>query len=68
VTELFLKNGAEWLKADFHLHTKTDKQFKYAGDETFYTSDYVEALENTGVRIGVITNHNTFNCEEFKGI
>ena len=27
------KNGSVWLKADFHLHTRADKEFKYDGEE-----------------------------------
>ncbi len=30
--ELF-KNGSRWLRTDFHLHTKKDKEFKYTGEE-----------------------------------
>ena len=33
------QNGARWLRADFHLHTKADKEFKYTGAE----SDFVNA-------------------------
>ena len=25
-------NGLEYIRADFHLHTKKDKEFKYKGD------------------------------------
>lgn len=60
--------GAEWIRSDFHLHTKADKEFKYSGDETFYNSAYVEALEKAGIRLGVITNHNKFDFEEFKSL
>lgn len=60
--------GAEWVRVDFHLHTKADKEFKYAGDENFYNSAYVDALEKAGIRLGVITNHNKFDFEEFKSL
>jgi chromosome segregation protein len=60
--------GAEWIRADFHLHTKADKEFQYSGEESYYNSTYVDALENAGIRLGVITNHNKFDCEEFKAL
>lgn len=60
--------GAEWVRADFHLHTKADKEFQYNGDESYYNSAYVDALEKAGIRLGVITNHNKFDFEEFKAL
>lgn len=60
--------GAEWVRVDFHLHTRADREFKYAGDENYYQSAYVEALEKAGIRLGVITNHNKFDIEEFKSL
>jgi hypothetical protein len=60
--------GAEWVRADFHLHTKADKEFKYSGDENYYNSTYVDALEKAGIRLGVIANHNKFDFEEFKSL
>jgi chromosome segregation protein len=60
--------GAEWVRVDFHLHTKADKEFKYSGDENYYNSAYVDALEKAGIRLGVITNHNKFDFEEFKSL
>jgi len=27
-------NGADWVRADFHLHTRADKEFSYDGDPT----------------------------------
>ena len=60
--------GAEWVRVDFHLHTKADKEFKYTGEDNFYNSAYVDALEKAGIRMGVITNHNKFDFEEFKSL
>lgn len=60
--------GAEWIRVDFHLHTKADKEFRYDGDENFYNSAYVDALEKAGIRLGVVTNHNKFDFGEFKSI
>ncbi|RCK80159.1 MAG: PHP N-terminal domain protein [Candidatus Ozemobacter sibiricus] len=60
--------GAQWVRADFHLHTRADREFKYTGDDSFYYSHYVEALEKAAIRLGVITNHNKFDVEEFKAL
>ena len=60
--------GAEWVRADFHLHTKADKEFGFSGDPGFYNSAYVDALVAAEIRLGVITNHNKFDFEEFKSL
>ena len=60
--------GAQWVRADFHLHTRADREFKYAGDDNFYNSNYVDAMENAGIQLGIITNHNKFDFEEFKAL
>lgn len=60
--------GAQWIRADFHLHTRADREFKYQGDDNFYNSNYVDALEKAHIRLGVITNHNKFDFEEFKAL
>jgi chromosome segregation protein len=60
--------GAEWVRVDFHLHTKADKEFEYSGDENYYNSAYVDALEKADIRLGVITNHNKFDYVEFKSL
>ena len=63
--ELF-RNGSTWLRADFHLHTNADKEFVYTDDPNFYHSFYIDSLEKNGVHIGVISNHNKFDHDEFK--
>lgn len=60
--------GAEWLRADFHLHTKADREFRYEGDAALFNGCYVDALEKAGIRLGVITNHNKFDAAEFKSL
>ena len=60
--------GAEWVRVDFHLHTKADRNFEYAGEPDFYNSAYVDALATAEIRLGVITNHNKFDFEEFKSL
>ncbi|MBF0235901.1 MAG: hypothetical protein HQK65_23140 [Desulfamplus sp.] len=36
------KYGSTWLRADFHLHTKADKEFIYSSEENYYFSSYVD--------------------------
>ena len=65
--EIF-KYGSTWLRADFHLHTRADKEFEYTGEENSFVSDYVAGLKSADIRIGVITNHNKFDVDEFKAL
>lgn len=60
--------GTEWIKADFHLHTKADKEFSYSGKEDRFISDYVEKLRQENIKLGTITNHNKFDLDEYKGL
>lgn len=59
------KHGSVWLRADFHLHTKADKEFKYENDENVFVGQYVARLKDQDIAVGVITNHNKFDKEEF---
>ncbi|MBU0991889.1 MAG: histidinol-phosphatase [Proteobacteria bacterium] len=59
-------NGSIWLKADFHLHTKADKEFKYTDDEDYFIKNYIDQLKQAEIGIGLITNHNKFDLEEYK--
>lgn len=61
-------HGAEWVRADFYLHTKADQKFNYTGDPNYYNSNYVDALKKADIRLGVITNHNKFDHDEFKAL
>lgn len=65
---MVFEHGAQWVRADFHLHTRADREFKYTGDDNFYNSNYVDALEKAGIKLGVITNHNKFGFDEFKAL
>jgi len=65
---IMFPEGAQWIRADFHLHTRADHEFKYTGDNDFYYSNYVDVLEKAGVRLGVVTNHNKFVYEEYKAL
>lgn len=57
-----------WLRADFHLHTKADKEFTYSDAPEEFNGKYVERLKEEGISVGVITNHNKFDREEYKSL
>jgi len=61
-------HGSRWLRADFHLHTRADKEFSSTCDDDYYYSDYVDALKSAGISIGVVANHNKFDFDEFKAL
>ncbi len=65
--ELF-EHGSVWLKADFHLHTKADKEFKYTGEDNSFAGEYVTQLKGKGIGVGVITNHNKFDKDEYTAL
>lgn len=62
------ENGSEVLRFDCHLHTVKDKEFKYSGMENEFVSDYVCKLEQEKISVGVITNHNKFDLDQYKAI
>ncbi|MDN5296122.1 MAG: hypothetical protein PWQ71_228 [Bacteroidota bacterium] len=65
-TNSLFQNGSVWLRADFHLHTKADKEFlPYVGDDDSFVQEYINKLVEQDIRIGVITNHNKFDKGEF---
>ena len=60
-------DGSKYMKADLHLHTKSDKEFKCAIlDDTNFAEKYVNELKEKGIKIGAITNHNKFEYDEFQ--
>lgn len=65
--EIF-KNGSTWLRADFHLHTKADKEFVYRGEDNSFVSDYVNKLSEEKIGVAAITNHNKFDFNEYKAL
>lgn len=67
-TNALFSNGSTWLRADFHLHTRADKEFVYSGADTGFVTDYINKLEEQTIRIGVITNHNKFDKGEFMAL
>ncbi|HXI01240.1 MAG TPA: hypothetical protein VNI52_13315 [Sphingobacteriaceae bacterium] len=65
-TKNIFENGATWLRGDFHLHTKADKEFlPYTGTDSDFFEAYINQLKSQKIHLGVITNHNKFNKEEF---
>jgi len=59
-------HGSTWVRADFHMHTKADSQFTYSSEPNAFIASYVNAMVQAQIRVGVITNHNKFNRDEFK--
>lgn len=62
------ESGLQYVRADFHLHTLKNKEFTYSGESTSFLGDYVSALKNASINVGIITNHNKFDIEEYKAI
>ena len=62
------ENGCEWVRCDFHLHTRKDKEFKYEGEDNSFIKDYIYKLENENIKVAVITNHNKFDLGEYKAL
>lgn len=60
--------GATWVRADFHLHTDADNEFKYDGLENDYVGQYVSGLREADITVGAITNHNKFDAQEFEAL
>ena len=60
------ENGSEWLRTDLHLHTISDSEFSYNGDKNYFVCDFINQLKNEDISVCAITNHNKFNCSEFK--
>src|SRR5258708_411644 len=61
-------HGSAWVRADFHLHTRADKEFSYDGEENSFVAAYVDSLKNAGIGLAVLTNHNKFDTNEFKAM
>lgn len=65
--------GSQWVKADFHLHTHKDREFNFVNnteypDDNIFPSKFVEKLKTENIKIGVITNHNKFDKDEYCAI
>ena len=62
------ESGMSIVRADFHLHTRKDKEFIYSGEENAFVNQYVDALAAQEIKVGVITNHNKFDLDEYTAI
>ena len=62
------ENGLNCIRADFHLHTRKDKEFSYEGEDNDFIREYVSALKDSCIGVSVITNHNKFDLGEFKAL
>ena len=72
--------GAEWVQADFHLHTLSDpgasrRPFRddYRGENELghnkangFPKDWIGRLKEEQIRVAVVTNHNHFDRDEYK--
>ena len=73
-TELMkFDNGAQWVRADFHLHTIKDpgqsrKEYRaeFRDQENDFPKEFIAKLKKQDLQVAVITNHNHFDFEEFK--
>ncbi len=67
-------NGSQWLRSDFHLHTRADRTFakdpawQEVGKEGLFTEQYVARLKAQQIQVGAITNHNYFDTGEYKAL
>ncbi len=64
----FFAHGSRWVRADFHLHTRRDREFVDSGAERDFVSRYVRALKEARIHVGVIANHNKFDRDEFMAL
>ena len=63
-----IESGLEFLRADFHLHTQKDKECSYSGEPNDFVKSYISALKQANISVGVITNHNKFDKDEYKAL
>ncbi|MCX8480329.1 MAG: hypothetical protein ORN58_00255, partial [Sediminibacterium sp.] len=68
INQSLFENGATWLRADFHLHTIKDKEFKFEGNQNDFFNQYIERLKTEKINIGIITNHNKFDKDEYSNL
>lgn len=65
---LLFENGAIWLRADFHLHTIKDNEFKPIEHPNDFFNQFINRLKEEEINIGVITNHNKFDKDEYSNL
>ena len=54
--------GANWLKADFHVHLPTSHDYKYKGNDAFECLG--KALESAELDFAILLKHETFATKE----
>ena len=59
------ENGSSVIKVDFHMHTRKDKEFSYTGIENDFVKTYISKMAAEGISVGIITNHNKFDRDEY---
>jgi len=71
-TDTQFSHGARWLRADFHLHTikelgpsRKTYRSEFRDREGEFNSSFIAQLQKEAISVGCITNHNTFNIDEF---
>ena len=62
------ESGLSYVRTDFHLHTYKDKEFVYDGEENSFLKEYIASLKVQNIGVGVITNHNKFDMNEYKAL
>ena len=58
--------GSQWVRVDFHLHTRADREFVDKGEASDFVPRYVDRLLAEKVQVGVVTNHNKFDLDEYE--
>ncbi|MEC5128373.1 AAA family ATPase [Verrucomicrobiales bacterium BCK34] len=65
-------HGAEWVRADFHLHTIQEPgasrkayRAEFRDSDRDFDSEFIARLVDEEIRVGVITNHNAFDKAEY---
>jgi len=66
--ETLFTSGSRWLRADVHLHTEADGEFSPIEEEVSFKKAYISRLNEESIHLGIITNHNKFNLNEFKSL
>lgn len=62
------RHGTRWVRADFHLHTRRDKEFESCLDENSFVDAFVDCLTRQEIEVAVITNHNKFDLAEYRAL
>lgn len=62
------ESGLSYVRTDFHLHTHKDKEFVYDGEDNSFVKTYIASLKEQNIGVGVITNHNKFDMNEYKAL